>query len=118
MFGFKNKERELYERLLNEKERLLVALADQVDWFRAQSGTYMGHALPAAEGITPEDALAGDLEKVLADAGLTSSPLHLGEDEEEIAWQLAHGGVDPETALAAMRQAMGVEELPFDHDDD
>jgi hypothetical protein len=41
VFGLNDRERDLYERLLAEKDRVINVLADQVDWHRAQTGTFL-----------------------------------------------------------------------------
>lgn len=117
---FKNKERALYERLLEERERVIVALADSVDWYRAQSGTYLGSAVPqlAPATVDPLAGMEDQLQEVLREAGYAQPEvLHMGEDEEEIAWQLRAGAIDPETARQAFANLMQHQELPFDPDE-
>lgn len=116
MFGFRNRERELYERLLAEKDRTIVALADEVDWHRAHSGTYTTNHL-----TTPQTALADQdlaMEQILTQSRIGDPDAqHLSEDEEELLWQVQHAGVDPSMAAAALAQINAANaQLPFDPD--
>lgn len=114
MFGMKDRERALYERLLDEKERLIVALSDQVDWHRAQSGTVFPSSItqPSVPVMTEEEAAVQQiLERLQVDNPQT---LYASEDEEELIWQLRHGAADPETVVAALENVRGNTELPFD----
>lgn len=114
MFGIKNAERELYERLLQEKERLIVALSDQVDWHRAHSGTYVQNHLtdPGAHPADNDVALEQVLEGLQIERPGT---MYLDEDEEELAWQAAHGA-DPEVVRATLAMIRSNDPLPFDQD--
>lgn len=119
MFGMNNRERDLYERLLAEKDRVINVLADQVDWHRAQTGTFFPTPITgvAEESPTTEEQT---LETILADMGMGLDRDYEDEDEAEIRWQVAHGAVSPEAA-AAMLQAMEadrpIEDL-LTHDDE
>ncbi len=113
MFGIKDNERALYERLLQEKERLILALSDQVDWHRAHSGTFVQNHLtspPPVEMAESDQAF----QQLLEDLEI-GSPSDLGADEdlEELRWQAEHGA-DPETIRSALTALQGGRELPFD----
>ena len=81
MFGLKNQERELYERII-------LILADQVDWHRQAAGL-PGMGVP----------IAPDRERPPATA-----PEWLSEDEEVIAWQQEQGVLDLSDAQLALQQ--------------
>lgn len=112
MFGMKNTERALYERLLQEKERLIVALSDQVDWHRAHSGTYVPNHLTETGPVLGEQDQA--FAQLLEDLQI-GDPGDLGADEdlEELRWQ-AENGADPESIRQALVVLQGGRELPFD----
>lgn len=112
MFGLSRRERRLYDRIIEEKDKTIVALASEVEWHRAGSGTYTGAVFqpPAPE---PDEAQQA-LEQLLADAQVGSSALHVSEDEEEILWNMRHGGMSAAAAKQALGQIQGVEELNFD----
>lgn len=80
MFGRPSKnERALYERMI-------VILADQVDWLRSHAGT---PALPVP--VTTRPALA-------------EGPKWLSEDEEIVQWQADNQVLDLDDARAALAQ--------------
>jgi hypothetical protein len=120
MFGLKDHERQLYERLLEEKERLVVTLASEVDWHRAQTGTYLPTPASAPVGMVPVEYVDEEraaMEQLLAnlDPGELGGPQHMSEDEEEIRWQMENGAIDFETAAAAIRLSRGATS-PFDEE--
>lgn len=113
MFGMKDRERALYERLLAERERLIVALSDQVDWHRAAAGTVVKNHLtePQAAELSDQDAA---FQQLLEGMQLGDpNAMHMSEDEEELMYALRHGA-DPEQIAQALEQVHGVRELPFD----
>lgn len=113
MFGMKDRERALYERLLAERERLIVALSDQVDWHRANEGTVIKNHLtePMAAVASDEDAA---FQQLLAGMQIGDpNAMHMSEDEEELMYALRHGA-DPDAVVAALEQVHGTTELPFD----
>lgn len=115
MFGLSKGERALYERLLAEKDRLILALSDQVDWHRAHAGTYVpNHLTGPAE---PQMSEADEAFQQLLENLQVGNPraMHMSEDEEEILWQVQHGA-DPDAAAAAMAALANARELPFDAD--
>lgn len=120
MFGMNDRERALYERLLTEKEeqlrerdRLIIALSDQVDWHRAQSGTYVPNHLTETGPVLAEEDAA--FQQIIDNLQIGDpNAMHLSEDEEELLYQLKHAGADPEAVAAALQAVHGVEELPFD----
>lgn len=106
MFGLRNKERELYERLLAERERLIEHLA-------TSGGTYFQPAAPA-ENTIPGDVIdpEEELEKILADQGLSIRDRAFEtEDEAEIRWQVRNGATSPEAAAAFLQALEGSQEL-------
>ena len=113
MFGFKNSERALYERLLAEKDRLITALADEVDWHRAQSGTFVpSHINTPDTPLTEQDEA---LQQLLENMQIGNpAAMHLSEDEEEVLWQMEHAGAEPTAVAAALAALDGSRELPFD----
>lgn len=115
MFRLSRGERALYERLLAEKERLIVALSDQVDWHRAHAGTYVPNHLTGP--MEPQKSEADQAFEQLLENLQVGDPsrMHLGEDEEEILWQVQHGA-SPEAASAALAALAQTRELPFDAD--
>lgn len=92
----RDKERQLYERLLAEKERMIEHLA-------LEKGTYFPAEQPPA--LPTRKEAEGDLDAILADMGVSFSDDYMSEDEQEIKWQVANGVVSPEAA-AAFLQAM------------
>jgi len=115
LFGLGKRERALYDRIIAEKEKALLILASEVEWHRAQSGTYFGGPLQAPR--EPDEAELA-LEQMIASTTIGSpDALHLSEDEEEVLWNLRHGGLTPEVAQQALAQIQGVEELDFDFDE-
>lgn len=112
MFGMKDRERALYERLLEEKEKQLIILASEVDWHRAQSGTFIPHPSSAAPPTEDPDDPVAQLLSSFENVG------HMSEDEEEIAYQVRQGMLDPEVAAQAIAAAQGLQALPFDLADD
>jgi hypothetical protein len=79
MFGRPSKsERALYERMI-------VILADQVDWLRQHAGS---PALPVPTAL----------------AGPSQAPKWLSEDEEVLQWQADNQLIDLDDARAALEQ--------------
>lgn len=116
MFGLAKRERKLYDRIIEEKDKTIIALASEIEWHRAQSGTYLGGPLQAPRPEPDEAELA--LEQLIASTSVgAKDALHLSEDEEEVLWNLRHGGLTPEVAQQALAQIQGVEELNFDFDE-
>ncbi len=105
MFGLKNHERELYERLLAERERLIEHLAQSAGTYFQPAETPSG--IPV-EVIDPE----AELEKILAQQGLSIRDRAFEtEDEAEIRWQVRNGATSPEAAAAFLQTLEGEQEL-------
>lgn len=107
MFGLKNKERELYERLLAERERLIEHLA-------TSEGTYFQPTLNRQGVEIPLDTIDPEveLENILAQQGLSIRDRAFEtEDEAEIRWQVRNGATSPEAAAAFLQALEGSQEL-------
>lgn len=104
----RDRERKLYERLLAEKERLIEHLA-------LEKGTWM----PPAEAppLPTQDVAQGDLDRIMADMGLSFSEDYVSEDEQEIKWQVANGVLSPEAAAAFLQTLHGEKTLDDVRDD-
>lgn len=90
MFGLGKKERALYERLLAEKDRIITALADEIDWLRLKTGT-----------PTPVQAV-NPSEQPPYDGPMQSGAAWMSEEEEDIAHLHKLGAL----SLAEMEKAL------------
>lgn len=90
MIFFRSSQRALYERLLEEKDRQIALLAEEVDYLRLQLGTAK---LRAVEPVNPSDQpvrLEDDLPFV-------------GEAEEDLYHMHEQGIIDNEELDAAVQ---------------
>lgn len=91
LFGISKRERELYERIIREKDATITSLADQIDWLRLTQGTPT--PLPA---LNPSNQVPA--------TPMQSGAPYLSEEEEDVLFMREQGLLSLQELEAALEQ--------------